>query len=226
MKTFSSRIQQRGTFQKDWSQDYIKNEPMLFNCDMQFAEQMGGLITRDFLSNLPKDWRDCNPVIDSRVHMLMPGFYPCIPGWHHDDVARNTPTGQPNYDELKYASEHLMGVVNGEICPTRFLLGPVVVPDIKPDEVVYQEWSHWIDQEYAKPLEEDPHCGDWNRLFEVKSGVIYQFDWQSFHEGQVANAPGWRWFIRLSRNTDRQQTITNEIRHQVQVYMPFPKQGW
>ena len=46
------------------------------------------------------------------------------------------------------------------------------------------------------------------------------------HTGQRAISNGWRWFIRLSRNTDRQNKISNEFRRQAQVYLEFPTQGW
>ena len=36
---------------------------------------------------------------------------------------------------------------------------------------------------------------------------------------------GWRWFGRLSRNTDRVRKITNEVRQQAQVYLEFPMEG-
>ncbi len=60
----------------------LKSEPMLFRATREFARFVGGPLTKAFLNAL--DWEDC--LIDSRVHMLMPGMYPCIPGWHHDDV--------------------------------------------------------------------------------------------------------------------------------------------
>ena len=37
---------------------------------------------------------------------------------------------------------------------------------------------------------------------------------------------GWRWFGRVSRNTDRVKNITNEIRVNAQVYLEFPMEGW
>lgn len=59
---------------------------MFYRADMGFAWKHGGPITQDFLGLLPQDWYDSPVTIDSRVHMLMPGWYPCIPGMHHDDI--------------------------------------------------------------------------------------------------------------------------------------------
>ena len=36
-------------FRSDWSQEEIKNEPMLFNCSIKAATELGGPITKEFL---------------------------------------------------------------------------------------------------------------------------------------------------------------------------------
>lgn len=213
---FNSDVIIRGGFPaEDFTQEDIKNEPMFFNCDLDFAFKHGGDITRDFIWNLPADWVVKNPVLDSRVHMLMEGWYPCIPGWHHDDVPRSTPTGQPNYENPEYHAEHLLGLVNGDICPTTFLKGKVVVSEPDINGRIYQQW----DADIRARLEG-------YTTYEAESGLYLQFDSNAFHTGAKAKASGWRWFARLSRNTDRQKKITNEIRRQAQVYLEIPEAGW
>lgn len=213
---FDSKIVDRGGFDAAWPESFVKNEPMFFNCDLDFAYLYGGQITRNFISALPQDWQDCNPVLDSRVHMLMPGWYPCIPGWHHDDVPRSTPTGQPNYVNPEYHSEHLMGLVNGDICPTVFALGTVEVSDPDINTTIYKKWHEEVDRSLLDDVD----------VAFAQSGRYIQFDWQTFHTGAAATKGGWRWFARLSRNTSRQQKITNEVRRQVQVYMDNLTEGW
>jgi hypothetical protein len=217
MKTynFDSRIVVRGKFHPFFTTEQIKNEPMFFNCDLQFCRKHGNLITQSFLEYLPDDWKNCNPVIDSRVHMLMPGWCPAIPGFHHDDVPRSTPTGQPNYDNPEYYSEHLTGIVNGEIAPTLFALGKHTLPQV--DGIIYRVWHPMVEEQIRDGI---------LKPFVLESGEYVQFDWQSMHTAQKANSSGWRWFIRLSRKTDRQNHVTNEIRRQVQVYLENPTDGW
>jgi hypothetical protein len=213
---FQSDIQVRGSFPANFSDEELKNEPMFFNCDLNFCLKNGGPITRSFLENMPGDWKKCHPVIDSRVHMLMSGWCPAIPGFHHDDVPRNTPTGQPNYDNLDYYSQHLTGVVNADVAPTLFALGRHTLPKIESG-VIYREWHPSVLEQLQ------------NKIlipYEIKSGEYIQFDWQSMHTAQKAVKNGWRWFIRLSRKTERQFTVTNEIRRQVQVYLENPTDGW
>lgn len=213
---FDSKIQVRGHFPCSFTDEELKNEPMFFNCDLDFCQKNGGPITKSFLENLPDDWKNCNPVIDSRVHMLMKGWFPAIPGFHHDDVPRNTPNGQPNYDYPSYKSEHLTGLVNADISPTLFAIGKHTLAKVE-NSIVYKEWHPQIEKQIKDkvllPLILD-------------SGEYVQFNWQSMHTAQRAVKNGWRWFIRLSRNTDRQNRITNEFRRQVQVYLENPMEGW
>jgi hypothetical protein len=212
---FDSKINVRGYFQHVWSDEIVKNEPMFFNCDLDFAHKHGGPITQDFIERLPLDWVNSNPVLDSRVHMLMPNWYPCIPGWHHDDVPRSTATGQPNYVNPEYRSEHLCGLVNADICPTEFLLGEIEVSDPDINTRVYNVMNDEV--ELLLPSLE---------IYKAESGKYIEFNCDTFHTGVKANAGGWRWFIRLSRKTDRTKNITNEIRRQVQVYLEEPMAGW
>lgn len=213
--TFNSRVERRGQFNDRFTDEEIKNEPMLFNCDFESARSLGGKITKQFLAALPLDWQ-ADVVVDSRVHMLMAGWYPCIPGFHHDDVPRTPPNNQPRYDAPLYKSEHLMGLVNGHIAPTVFALGTHVLPSVK-DDVVYKRWHPIVEEQISMGI-----LKEW----EAPSGELIQFDWQTMHTGQKARSNGWRWFIRLSRNTDRIYSITNEVRRQVQVYLEFPMEGW
>lgn len=210
---FHSKLAYVGKFKSDWCVDTVKNEPMFFNCDLSYAYTHGGAITRSFIETLPEEWISCNPVLDSRVHMLMKGWYPCIPGWHHDDVPRSTETGQPNYSSPEYFSEHLIGLVNGEICPTLFVQDTVEVSDPDPSILQYERWHKEIEKISPNTVT-------------AESGKYIQFDANTFHRGTKAISSGWRWFIRLSRNTARQQNMTNEIRRQVQVYLENPIQGW
>lgn len=221
---FNSQAQVLGKFPAEYSDSVIKNEPMFFNSDLDFAWKNGGEITRNFIDHLPQSWKNSDVVFDSRVHMLMKNWYPCIPGFHHDDVPRRKDQyGQPNYINPEYLSQHLMGLVNGHICPTRFALtvpgheddNVFELPD--PEKTVYEEWHRAVEEKIQQG-----HL----KSYDSPSGVYLQFDWQTWHEGQQARQSGWRWFGRLSRNTERTQHITNEIRRQVQVYLENPIQGW
>jgi hypothetical protein len=223
-KHFSSDITLMGKFAQEISNDKIKNEPMFFNSDLYFAYHNGGEITRSFIESLPTDWHK-DVVFDSRVHMLMPGWFPAIPGFHHDDVPRPeipvgqhfVTAGQPDYDNPRYKSEHILGLVNADICPTHFAIGGCTMPRVPDGELIYRKWH----TEVESLLEQ-------KKMFKVVSEdrTLYYFDWQCFHSGTKAVGNGWRWFGRVSKNTDRVKSITNEIRVNAQVYLEFPMEGW
>lgn len=209
---------------RDFSELEIKGEPMLFNCDLDHAKELGGPITREILGNLSPDWREVPLVVDSRVHMLMPGWYPCIPGWHHDDVPRTRIDGQPNYGPDQCRSQHIICLINGDICPTVFATGSMDF-DIPPlGRVIYGE-LHPVVEEAIKTGRLDLSWAPSNRLV--------QFDDRSWHRGLRCQKAGWRFFIRISRYFDscgnpvqRSNARTNEIRRQVQVYLDNTNGGW
>jgi hypothetical protein len=224
-KVFNSQIREVGSFATHVSNEQIKLEPMFFNCDLDYAYSNGGLITKAFIDTLPAYWflEDC--VFDSRVHMLMPGWYPAIPGFHHDDVPRpDIPVGQhfitagqPDYDNPRYYSEHILGLVNADVCPTEFALGTAEFSRIPDGELIYRKWH----EEVLNHLE----AGRMER-YTAKDRTLIEMDWQTFHQGTAAVSNGWRWFGRVSRHTNRVKKVTNEMRQQVQVYLEFPMEGW
>lgn len=214
---FDSRITGGPLLKYHYTDNDIKNEPMLFNCDKKYAFQNGGPITTDFLErlNLSGGWCDQDIIIDSRVHMLMPGWYPCISGWHHDDVPRTRSDGQPDYVSPAYKAEHCCCVVNSKIAPTEFALGSALFPDIEPGEKYYKKWHPLV--------EKNLYDGIFERIPIQDSQLIF-FDWETWHQGVPAVGNGWRFFIRATKNTGRKPT--NEIRRQVQIYLPNPIEGW
>ncbi len=216
-----------------WDQDYVKNEPMMFSTTPAFAWEHGGPITREFLAlcfniTLADEaaWvlrdRVCgNYNFDSRVHMLMPGWFPCIPGWHHDDVPRTREDLQPNYRTPEYHSQHIPALVNGDICPTEFAVGSASYQDT-PLHSPHPLYSVWHEQ-----VEQDIREGVLKRV-PVPSNQLIHFNWQSFHQGTRAVGRGFRWFGRLTWNAGYEQgrPHANEIRKQTQVYLEHPMEGW
>lgn len=201
-----------------YTADKIKNEPMLFSCDVEAAWRMGGEITRDCLRSLfsvvPKGVC-ADAIVDSRVHMLMPGFYPCIPGWHHDDVDRTRPDDQPNYLAERQRVRHMAMLVNAHNAPTLFATGKVEMPEVPLGQGVYKAWHPVVEEHLAA-----------GRLtpFSAPDRKWVCFDDHTFHRGTEATHFGWRYFIRVSFDSRRPKK--NEIRRQVQVYLSDLNGGW
>jgi hypothetical protein len=197
----------------------LKNEPMLFGASMEFARWEGGALTRAVLDDIRRIWPDAGDVvIDSRVHMLMPGWYPCIPGWHHDDVARGM-DGQPDYDALLRGGpkpDHLLILVNSDVAPTEFYDDVTVMPRVSG--TVYGHWNTMLNQHIERSFAFS------RRIVQATDRTWHEFDCTTFHRGVKATRNGWRWFLRASKGTSR--VPTNEVRRQVQVYLDQPEAGW
>ena len=206
-----------------FSQAEVKREPMLFNCSAAAARRLGGPITHAFLDLLPPGFGD-PVVIDTRVHMLMPGWYPCIPGWHHDDVPRTRSDGQPNYGPGQDRSEHIVALVGADCARTKFALGAASFPEVPIGSVVYDVWH----REVVSKLRSGAL-----KSWRLPMGRLALFNDRTWHRGVAATGNGWRWFGRASRYTDpdgnridRRNPRTNEVRTQVQVYMSRANAGW
>jgi hypothetical protein len=211
-----SEVTLGGKLHRSFSEAEVKNEPMLFNCDREHASRLGGPLTRAFLEFLPESWLHAHDfVVDSRVHMLMPGWFPAIPGYHHDDVPRSTVDGQPNYLAPEYRSQHVMMLVNAAVCPTEFAVGSMdfELPEI--GELVYKRWHPQVEIAVAQGR---------LHLERVPDRTLAYFNDRTWHQATPAVSNGWRWFVRASRSTGRKPT--NELRRQVQVYLANPMEGW
>lgn len=210
----NSKIRVVKTLNNITDSDIIKNEPMLFRCTTDSALIKGGELTRIFISNLPDEFLNSNCLIDSRSHMLMEGFWPCIPGWHHDDVPRERIDKQPEYINPSYRSKHIMMILGGG-SKTKFALGESDFPEIPIGEKVYKKWHHLVDEKIKNGILSTKDCN---------FGELVEFDWNSWHCGTPAYERNWRFFIRATINTNAR--ARNEVRNQVQVYLSDPYEGW
>lgn len=89
-------------------------EPSLFSMSVDMALESCGGLTRRILHHMPwecDDYKEAEaaglqPVIDVRIHRLMPGMYPAIPGWHCDRVPRANYHSQPDFREVHPLAHH------------------------------------------------------------------------------------------------------------------------
>jgi hypothetical protein len=154
---------------------------------------------------LTRQWRYVS--VDSRVHMLMKGMYPCIPGWHCDDFFRPQ-GGQPDLLNAP-PSEHVF-VVLGKCSLTRFVARPLSLP-LDYEGTLYGTLHKRI--EALAP-----------ETFQVGPGEFWRFTQKTLHRGEPAAENGWRVFIRVT-GSDHWEPV-NELRTQTQVYLTAPFKGW
>ena len=212
--------------------ELLKNETMLFSASPQFALQTGGPLTLEattFLLNTGEISLDRgNVVIDTRVHMLKPGWIPAIGGWHCDAIPRGD-DGQPDLDHPAIpAIRHYLLVVDcGTGSMTEYWNNPAVAEHLpkkaSPGKNLWGEHSELINQS----LQMVEPCGGRRETYVTKaeSGALYKFDARDYHRAIPATGRGWRFFFRASVNTLTQGPL-NEIRRQVQTYIPHEDFGW
>jgi len=193
----------------------IEREPMLFQSNAEFSFNAGGPITKDVLDRL----RACTPSkvfnklrIDTRSHMLMPGFFPCIPGYHCDFM-QTTESGKQMMSTHDEDIEHYM-----------FLSGPPSTEFIKDRNIVWDKdiftWKEVSNEMNSRKLE----------TFKVPTGQLIKFNARELHRGTPHEGPPghWRYFFRATSLPEWHQDygkFTNKIRHQVQVYCDL-NEGW
>lgn len=211
---FNSTFRTSGVHLPPYLEDQVKNEPMLFSCDIAHAWTFGGPLTLNFLMRAkPPE----GSIIDSRGHMLMPGWYPCIPGWHLDDIPRTREDGQPDHAHPAWKSSNVMAIV-GDASVTEFIEGELDMEDVGLREgAVYGQWNARINHMLSK-------ANTQIAIRQVPPGQIVEFGFGAFHRGVPATKQGWRFFIRANFNTARE--VKNEVRRQTQVYLPVPEAGW
>lgn len=204
----------------------VKNTFALWNASYDDAVRYGGDITRQALRamNLRHDRK--NIIVDTKIHMLIKGMSPAIPGWHTDGVprdAKKNPGGKAEPDTFaqegddRFNRYHLL--VTGQGCLTQYINLPIVVPiPDKPSYDVYQLMSSHV----TKLVKEAPHF-----VSTMPSCQVMQFDWWDIHTGVVASKNEWRYLIRACESDyyEPQSDLREVIRLQTQVYAPH-NFGW
>lgn len=200
--------------------DDIKSEPMLFSASIEYALRNGGPLTKQTLEAITEQpvfleeltghsALGYHPVIDTKSVMLMPGWFPCIPGWHCDAVPRADSNSQPDVSQINEPIYHYTRWIGTDagLAPTEFYADSLVIP-VDKDNV----WGS-VDAEVNKI--DEPH------IVSFTSGTINKFMRSALHRGTPADNRGWRYFFRMSYMPT---PCRNEIRNQVQVYPA--KSGW
>lgn len=223
--------------------DQIKNTPALWNASIEDALKYGGDLTREAigLMNLRGDRRSI--IVDTKIHMLMPGFMPAIPGWHTDGAPRSADgdpgaKGAPDLAMQRYIEDgknayisaddpyprlgpgappqyHLL--VTGSHCSTLFVDGEIDLdlPEGTPARDFYKQMSQQVGRDTETPRKASP------------ASEVVEFGWWDVHTAVAASTFGWRFLIRVTE-TDwltPQRDLRQVMRAQQQVYVPT-EFGW
>lgn len=203
------------------SSEIIRSAPGLLRASLDTAFRFGGELTRQALSLAPIVGDKKYTSVDVKVHMLMKGQCPAIPGWHTDGVPRIN--GRPQMSEqlrLHCLDEvtrfHLL--VTGNFCQTGFLDNTVdlAIESSMDTPDLYKEVSNRLQDMQVLP-HSFPPC------------TMLTWDWWNLHTGMIATANGWRYLIRIAESNDEQyapqRDLSQIIRTQQMVYSPL-EFGW
>lgn len=205
----------------------IKNSPQIINASLDDAMKYGGEIARQAIQQMNLSYNTKHILVDSKVHMLMPGMSPAIPGWHTDAVPRNyqtfAATGAEAPDilaqeNLKTVKFHLLETGTA-YSHTEFIKQPVTLEDEwVPDFSLYANLNQAINFYLGNEL-----CD----IEEIDYNEVVEFDWWNIHRACPAKSPGWRFLIRITE-TDYSEPfndLRDILRTQQQVYVP-ENFGW
>ncbi|QNL30826.1 hypothetical protein SEA_ESTES_138 [Mycobacterium phage Estes] len=212
----------------------IEATPNLRRASLGNAVLFGGPLLRQLLPHAPLVGDHKHVFVDTKVSMLMPGWWPAIPGWHTDGVPRVVPqppgllpgvklyssaaAGKPSL--VEQANQHLDGyrpryhtIHVGNDCPTEFIDGLLRLPiDHDEDEEMYAEMTRKIDG-----------CSTLRKL-KALEGQWMTWDWWNIHQATQATQRGWRLLVRITES--HQPPVDSDfIRPQNQVYVP-KEFGW
>lgn len=216
------------------SDDLIRNTLGLVGASAEDAARYGGDVTRAALSamNLRNDRKYV--VVDVKVHMLMPGMSPAIPGWHTDGVPRSS-DGNPRGDQapdLQAQEEidacaratHYHLLTTGLGCLTEFFVIPAV--ELTLPMGTAKLYSAMTEQVEALRERMKPRYGPTSVVIAPSCGVV-EWDWWNIHRGVIATKREWRYLIRVTETDFLAPTrdLRDVIRTQQQVYAPLTF-GW
>lgn len=204
------------------SQEAIKSTPGLFRASLEDAFTYGGDVTRQALSKVELKKDKEFTVVDVKVHMLMPGMVPAIPGWHTDGVPRdrgdNKRKGNPDiFLQEQQESPHFHLLVHGNNT-TQFYL-PVIDLDVPED--IGTDLYVWMTQEVDKRTP--------NGRYNIPSSTWLTWNWWNIHRARPAEVAEWRYLIRVTETDDPKlkpnDDLRQVLRNQNQVYLSM-EYGW
>ena len=196
----------------------IEAETMLFSARWFFARENGGEITQEIMDVIfqsrPFVPKGHELMIDTRVQMLLPGWWPSIPGWHCDFIPRDADTGQPVLQAKNTIESSWTCIVAtaADVSQTEFLVESV--------NVHYDSEAVWSsinkDIEYMRTQRK-------LKTGKLQLGKVMLFGSHTLHRAMQVHNPGWRYFFRCS--IVKEDSCQNLIRQQTQIYVP-DNYGW
>ncbi|QAU06580.1 hypothetical protein SEA_WILLIAMBOONE_74 [Gordonia phage WilliamBoone] len=201
------------------SDDQIESTPNLRRASLSDAILFGGPAVRDLLERAPIVGDREYVFVDTKVTMLMPGWYPAIPGWHTDGVPRGEKGDPSDYGnpslpkQLDRRSPRFHTIIAGVPCLTEFLKGDHQLEITHDrDNQMYSEMTNLVEDGLL-------YVGGKSTM--PKPLVWSSWDWWQIHRATESLHRGWRLLIRITESDLVRPSTRDFIRTQNQVYVPL-----
>lgn len=234
--------------------DQIKNTPALWNASIEDALKYGGDLTREAIGAMRLRGDRRSIIVDTKIHMLMPGFMPAIPGWHTDGAPRAADgnpgaKGAPDLAMQRYIEERAAKTSKPTATVLDWDIDGSPYPDLDvfgrpPQYHLLVTGSHcstlFLDGSIDLDLPEGTPARDFYKQVSGQVGrdtavprkaspasEVVEFGWWDIHTAVAASTFGWRFLIRVTE-TDwltPQRDLRQVMRAQQQVYVPL-EFGW
>lgn len=216
---------QLGAFVEHVGSNEIKHAVGLYRASLDDAIRFGGELARHALSSITILGNRQYITVDTKIHMLIPGMYPGIPGWHTDGVPRGprdsavasirlSPIGDVPADISRQEGEFspLYHSLTLGSCHTLFDGSPREVADTPVGPDLYAAITRQVGE-------------DTNSWFYPERWVSW--DWWQLHRAQPSTSGGWRYLIRVTESDYLTPLIDlrDVLRTQQQAYLP-ETYGW
>lgn len=193
----------------------LAGEVNLLACSVRAVNMYGGPIAKQVLTDIDTLYEysisraaNCGlvPVVDVRVHHLLPGQFAAVPGWHCDMVPFGGYTGQPNFSLAHPEAFHVSIVLSSEhagVSSTEFV-NTVIRPNIWDKEHVYK----CLNDEVIRIAPQ---------IVSPKDGEFVWYNQRTICRESPARRAGTRFYMRFSMV--EKPMLVNEVIHHPQVYV-------
>lgn len=216
-------------------EDIVKSTPSLWQADLETALLYGGELTRAALGAMVIRGDKRYVTVDTKVHMLMPGQCPAIPGWHTDGAPREAHEG--GHHPLGYGPPDLAVQEQWEaegIRPRFHLLvtGTGCLPEFVTNRLsleVYDQPDSGLYRLVTGKIETGEGREGPVLRSSIPTCMAVEWDWWHLHQGVLATKREWRYLIRVTESDHHEpmprSRLSEIIRTQQMVYTP-QRFGW
>ena len=207
----------------------IENTPTLRQASLDTALRFGGTLTRKAIGAMNLTNSRKYIVVDTKIHFLMKGWCPSIPGWHTDGVPRGkelNPAGSGLPDIGSQAIiKNRPPIYHLLVCGSNSLTN--FIEDRNIELEVPDEPTDYLYAAITKDVKEKLAYRKIN-TFTLPECQVITWDWWELHSAEWASERGWRYLIRVTETDDivPRRKLEEVFRYQNMIFVKSDEIGW